>query len=403
MPHPLHASARRPLAFFASTTLALVSVAHAAFAVDDASLHNTIRQVQRRVVKIYGAGGVRGLEAYQSGILIAPEGRVLTTLSYVLDSDQLTVVLDDGAHYTAEVLGIDQVAELAVLKLPLAEGDSVPAFDLAEAVPAQVGDRVLALSNLYNIAGGDEPVSVLQGVVAAIAPLEARRGGYQSNYRGQVYVLDAAANNPGAAGGALVDWNGRLLGILGKELKSRATGAWLHYALPVGEIAATVERLESGQSLDDAGELPPTVDGVTLADLGLVLVPNVLPRTPPYIDAVFPGSPAARAGLRPDDLIVFVAGEPVASCQAVLDVVARHERFDEVTIAVLRGGELHEVSLLADELAEESADADAPPADSLPTSDELADEFLSDEAPARTDSDDGETSRQGAKAQRADD
>jgi serine protease Do len=236
-------------------------------------------------------------------------------------------------------------------------------------------------------------VSVLQGVVAAIAPLEARRGGYQSNYRGQAYVLDAAANNPGAAGGALVDWNGRLLGLLGKELKSRATGAWLHYALPIGEIAATVQRLESGESLDNAGELPPAVDGVTLADLGLVLVPNVLPRTPPYIDSVFPGSPAARAGLRADDLIVFVAGDPVASCQAVLDVVGRHERFDEVTIAVLRGGEFHEASLLVDEdLEDAESDGDEPveetPVDDsaefdaaddasvdLPTTSELADEL----------------------------
>jgi serine protease Do len=346
LPYP---SARRGLGLFASIFAALLSLAHAARAAEEASLHATIRQTQRRVVKIYGAGGVRGLEAYQSGTIISPEGHILTALSYVLDSDQLTVVLDDGAHYTAEVLAMDQVAELAVLKLPLAEGESVPAFDLAEAVPAKVGDRVLALSNLYNIAGGDEPVSVLQGVVAAIAPLEARRGGFQSNFRGQVYVLDAAANNPGAAGGALVDWNGRLLGILGKELKSRATGAWLHYALPIGEIAETVERLKRGESLSDASDLPPPVDGLKLADLGIVLVPNILARTPPYIDSVFPDSPAARAGLRPDDLIVFVAAEPVASCQAVLDVVGRHERFDEVSIAVLRDGRFVEVPLLADD------------------------------------------------------
>jgi serine protease Do len=273
---------------------------------------------------------------------------VLTALSYVLDADELTVVLDDGRHFTAEQLGIDHVAELAVLKLPLKD-ETVPAFDLAESAAANVGDRVLALSNLYNIAAGDEPVSVLQGVVTAIAPLEARRGGFVSNFHGNVYVVDAAANNPGAAGGALVDWQGSLLGVLGKELKSRSTGAWLHYALPIGEIAAAVDRLRAGDTIESNSDRPLASEPITLAELGLVLVPDVLPRTPPFIDVVFPDSPAARAGLRPDDLLVDLAGESTASCKAVAELVARQERFDELTLSVLRDGELIEVSLLADD------------------------------------------------------
>lgn len=310
------------------------------------SLHETIRHAQQKVVKIYGAGGVRGLEAYQSGIIISPEGQVLTSLSYVLDAEELTVVLDDGRRFTAEQLGVDQVAELAVLQLPL-EDEQIPAFDLADAATAKVGDRVLALSNLYNIAAGDEPVSVLQGVVTAIAPLAARRGGFVSNYHGNVYVVDAAANNPGAAGGALVDWQGRLLGVLGKELKSSATGAWLHYALPIGEIAAAVDRLRAGDTIENPTDAPLASEPITLAQLGIVLVPDVLPRTPPFIDAIFPDSPAARAGLRPDDLVVDVAGESTASCKAVGDIMARHERFDELSLSVLRDGELIGVSLTA--------------------------------------------------------
>jgi serine protease Do len=360
---------------------AMASLAPRACLAAPDAFHAVIRQAQRKIVKIYGAGGLRGLEAYQSGVLISPEGHVLTSLSYVLDSDEITVVLDDGAHYAAEVLGTDPVAELAVLKLPLDDGETVPAFDLAAAGTANVGDRVLALSNLYNIAGGDEPVSVLQGIVAAIAPLDARRGSFASNYRGPVYVLDAAANNPGAAGGALVDWNGRLLGVLGKELKNRATGAWLHYALPIHEIAATVARLRAGELLDQPRDLPPPVEGLTLADLGIVLVPDILARTPPYIDAVFPGSPADRAGLRPDDLIVFAAAEPVTSCKGVVEIIGRHERFDEVQIAVLRDGAFVEVALLADEPAANGPAADQPEA-ALPDSDALLDELLESDEPA---------------------
>lgn len=349
--------ALRPLVRLSLCAIAALSAISTRTARADApptALHETIRQAQRKIVKIYGAGGVRGLEAYQSGIVISPAGHILTALSYVLDTDDLTVVLDDGRHYTAELLGVDQVSELAVLKLPLKD-ETVDAFNLEEAATAQVGDRVLALSNLYNIAGGDEPVSVLQGIVAAVAPLAARRGGFQSNFHGSVYILDAAANNPGAAGGALVDWNGRLLGILGKELKSSATGAWLHYALPIDQIAATVAQLREGKSLNEDDAPPAPLEGLKLADLGLVLVPDVLARTPPFIDSVVPGSAADRAGLRPDDLVVFVAGEPIGSCKAVTEAISHQERFDEVRLSVLRDGQLIETSLQADE-----ADGDEP-------------------------------------------
>jgi S1-C subfamily serine protease len=313
------------------------------------SLHDSIREAQRKVVKIYGAGGVSGLEAYQTGILISAEGHVLTVQSYVLDTDDLAVVLDDGRKFTAEILGVDPVRELAVLKLPV-EDDSLPHFDLAAAPLAKIGERVLAVSNLFNIAGGDEPVSALQGVVSAISPLDARRGAHQASFRGKVYIVDAAANNPGAAGGALVNWRGELLGLLGKELRSSATGAWLHYAIPVDQFVASVETMEAGRTVDDAGSNPSTAaDPLSLAEVGIVLIPDILPRTPPYIDSVVADSAAARAGLRPDDLLVLVEGEPTASCSAVVDQVTRRENFDDVRISVLRDGELVEVTLNAED------------------------------------------------------
>lgn len=318
------------------------------------SLHDAIRGAQQKVVKIYGAGGVSGLEAYQTGLLISGDGHVLTVQSYVLDTDDLAVVLDDGRKFTAEVLGVDPVRELAVLKLPVEE-NSLPHFKLAEAPTARVGERVLAISNLFNIAGGDEPVSALQGVVSAIAPLDARRGAHQAAFHGKVYIVDAAANNPGAAGGALVNWRGELLGLLGKELRSRATGAWLHYAIPVDQVVASVETIEAGGSVADAEEnAAAATDPLKLAAVGIVLVPDILPRTPPYIDSVAADSAAARAGLKPDDLVVFVEGEPTSSCSAVAEQVARRESFDDLRISVLRNGELLEVTLNAEADLEES-------------------------------------------------
>lgn len=337
------------------TCVALL-VIFSTMAVQAASVQRTIREAQSKVVKIYGAGGFRGMEAYQTGILISADGHVLTAQSYVLDTDDLVVMLDDGRKWQAEFVGSDPVRELAVLRIPV-ENEQLPFFDLHQSVQANEGQRVLALSNLYGIATGDEPVSVLQGVVTAIAPLDARRGANQADYRDTVYVLDAYSNNPGASGGALVDWQGRLIGVLGKELRSRITGTWLNYALPADRIVAAVDDILAGRELDPLKEdrVPPEQSLSTDA-LGFMLVPDVLPRTPPYVDTVRPNSPADKAGLRPDDMVVFVAEEPIASCQSLVDALALHEFDEEVQISVLRNGALVEFRMRPEELKAEPED-----------------------------------------------
>ena len=319
-------------------------------------LHDVIRDAQAKVVKIYGAGGLRQLEAYQSGILISADGHVLTVLSYVLDTDDLAVVLDDGRKFQPELVGTDPLRELALLKLPL-DGETVPYFDLQQKTTANVGERVLALSNLYGIAAGDEPVSVLQGAVTALAPLEARRGSFVTKNHDLVYIVDAYANNPGAAGGALVDWQGRLLGLLGKELKSRVTGTWLNYALPMASVIESVDNMLAGRStdLEPPSQLPE--DSLNAELLGVRLVPDVLAMTPPYIDSVRHGSAADHAGLRPDDLIVFIAEKQITSSRALAEELSYHDQREEIAIGVLREGALVQAVLTLNAV-EPSADQD---------------------------------------------
>ena len=260
--------------------------------------------LQPRMVKIYGAGGLRGLEAYQSGFLASPDGHIVTAQSLVLDRDEVTVILHDGRKLAGAVVGADPITELAVIKIDLLDEDT-PFFDLSMPGPAAEGVRVLALSNLFGIATGNEPVSVLHGTVTAIAPLDARRGAFASRYKGDVLVLDASTNNPGAAGGVLVDQQGRLLGMLGKELRSRVTGTWLHYALPADVVAERFQAILDGRAIDvGPDELLPE-HPASLEIIGLRLVPRVVPRTPAYVDAVAVGSPSRAAGMRPDD---FAAG-----------------------------------------------------------------------------------------------
>src|SRR6056297_4159559 len=117
------------------------------------SMQRTVRDAQERVVKIYGAGGIASLEAYQSGFLVSPEGHVATAWSYVLDVEP-TVVLDDGRRFDATIVGFEPRLELAVLKV---EASQLPFFRLDGDIVAEWGDPVLAVSNLFGIASGSEP------------------------------------------------------------------------------------------------------------------------------------------------------------------------------------------------------------------------------------------------------
>jgi S1-C subfamily serine protease len=314
-----------------------------------ASFSDVARRVQPKVVKVYGAGGFKGLESYQSGILISPKGHVLTAWSYVLDGDDVTVVLDDGRRFTAEHVAADPLTEIAVLKFDPGD-DEVPHFDLSAAVTLEPGARVLAFSNLFNVAAKNEPVSILHGVVSAVAPLDARRGAFASNFRGDVYVVDAAANNPGAAGGALTDSQGRLVGLLGKELRSSVTGTWLNYAQPVAAFESTVEEMVAGRfTPPKMTDLDRPDNPLSFAALGIVLVPDVVTRTPPYIDRVLTDSPASRADLRPDDLVVSINSQVAPSCREAVNLIERMEQDTEIRLAVLRDGEFVEVTMQADE------------------------------------------------------
>lgn len=331
-------SLRLVLAAVALLSLPQIAGAQSSFA-------DVIGQTQPKIVKIFGAGGLRGLEAYQSGFLITADGHILTVWSYVLDSDAVTVYLDDGRKLTAEVVGMDPRTEIAILKI---DAQNLPHFNLDEAVALGGGARVLAFSNLYGVAFGNEPASVLHGIVAAKTDLAARRGAFETNYRGQAYVLDAMTNNPGAAGGALTDRRGRLAGLLGKELRSSTSNIWLNYAIPIAEIATAADEIIAGRFRPvprDEGEKKPK-EAHSLALLGITLVPDFLPKTPPFIESVKPSSPAAKAGLKTDDLILFVNSRVVQSCKLLVDELTYIDRLDPVRLTVQRGQDLLEVELI---------------------------------------------------------
>ena len=297
------------------------------------------KDAQSRVVKIYGAGGLSGLEAYQSGFLVSPDGHVATAWSYVLDVEPF-VVLDDGRRFESKIIGFEPALELAVLKI---EASNLPFFKVSKETSVQWGDPVIAVSNLFGIATGNEPASVMQGTVASITELDARRGTFKTPYRGKVLILDLIANNPGAAGGALVSASGELVGMLGKELRDNATGVWLNYALPTVALREAIGDIIAGRQTKAVAESKPMLDrdkSHNPRTLGLVMIPDVLETTPAYVDNVQANTPAGTAGVRPDDLVLLVDGRQIKNQRSLRELLRTIDRRDEVEITVQREAEI---------------------------------------------------------------
>lgn len=344
----------RRIALLLSLALALPITAQTSFP-------EVARQVNRKLVKVFGSGGFRGLVDYGTGVVITPDGYALTASSHLLDTPELRVHLYDGRRMPAKVIVVEPELDVALIKID--KVDDLPFFDALSAAKkpaAKAGDWVLGFSNQFKIATQDEPMSVTRGVIAAVAKLPLGRGVFEAPYQGEVYVVDAVTNNPGAAGGALTTPKGELVGLIGKELRNGLTETWLNYAVPLS-AKVDVRQGEQIVSLSMAdfiekgmkGEYKPTArersrDGTGAYD-GIVFVPNVVERTPPYIEEVLSGSPAAKAGLKPDDLVVYVDGEPVVSIASYRDIVSRIRPGTMVKLEVRRGDKLVTAELTLEE------------------------------------------------------
>jgi serine protease Do len=165
-------------------------------------------------------------------------------------------------------------------------------------------------------------------------------------------------NNPGAAGGALIDRKGNLLGMLGKEFRNNQTDTWVNYALPLNTKADVTIKGEKKTytlaqfvdlAINDKWVKSDPREPKEIKDprvfTGIVFVPKVVERTPPYIEAVEPNSPAAKAGLKPDDLVIYLDGEPVYSTDIFRDLLKRYQPGEKVQIEIRRGDALTAINM----------------------------------------------------------
>ena len=255
-----------------------------------------------------------------SGVIASPDGYVLTNHHVVDGADEIEVLMADGSSAKARVVGTDPETDLAVLRIDMAE---LPAIVFGNAEDARVGDVVLAVGNPFGVGQ-----TVTMGIISALGRTQLGINTFEN------FIQTDAAINPGNSGGALVDTEGRLLGI-NTAIYSRTGGSLgIGFAIP-----ATTARQVMDQIIA-TGSVTRGYIGVEPQDLTPELAEAFrLPRKDGAIIAgVMRGGPADRAGVRVGDILVDVDGRPIPNTTTMLNVIAQLEPGSTVTFRFLRDG-----------------------------------------------------------------
>ncbi|HSJ03627.1 MAG TPA: Do family serine endopeptidase [Verrucomicrobium sp.] len=255
-----------------------------------------------------------------SGVIVTPDGYVLTNNHVVDHADKVEVTLHDGRTLIAKVVGTDPKSDLAVVKI---DAKNLPAISFADSSTAEVGDLVLAAGNPFGL--GE---SVTLGMISATG-----RATMGLDY--EDFIQTDAAINPGNSGGALVDAQGRLIGI-NTAIVSRGGGNdGVGFAIPANMARGVMNDLISNGRVDRA------YLGVMIQDLTPTLADQF--KAPADTQGALVGdvpakSPASKAGLESGDIITHFAGKTVKDARSLKLAVANHKPGESADLKVLRDG-----------------------------------------------------------------
>ncbi|NWC93889.1 MULTISPECIES: Do family serine endopeptidase AlgW [unclassified Pseudomonas] len=263
-----------------------------------------------------------------SGVIMSPEGYILTNNHVTSGADQIVVALRDGRETLARVVGSDPETDLAVLKIDL---KGLPSITIGRSEGLRVGDVALAIGNPFGVGQ-----TVTMGIISATGRNQLGLNSYED------FIQTDAAINPGNSGGALVDANGNLTGINTAIFSKSGGSQGIGFAIPV-KLATEVMKsiIEHGQVI--RGWLGIEVQPLTkeLAEsFGLTGRPGIV------VAGIFRDGPAQKAGLQLGDVILSIDGEPAGDGRKSMNQVARIKPTDKVAIQVMRNGK--EIKLQAE-------------------------------------------------------
>ena len=273
-----------------------------------------------------------------SGVIVSASGYVLTNNHVVEGADEIDVVLNDGRHAIAKIIGTDPDTDLAVLKIDL---DRLPVIVIGSSDTLQVGDQVLAIGNPFGVGQ-----TVTAGIVSATGRNQLGINTFEN------FIQTDAAINPGNSGGALVDVNGNLAGI-NTAIYSRSGGNMgIGFAIPVATAKMVLEGIvKDGQVTRGWIGVEPNELSPELAETFGLKVPtngNALALQGVIITGVLQNGPAAVAGIRPGDIITGVGGQAVTKVPELLSKVAALKPGTASKFSLIRRNDKVEVDVTPD-------------------------------------------------------
>ncbi|MGS0895842.1 Do family serine endopeptidase [Burkholderia stagnalis] len=263
-----------------------------------------------------------------SGVIVSPEGYILTNQHVVDGADQIEVALADGRTATAKVIGSDPETDLAVLKINMT---NLPTITLGRSDQSRVGDVVLAIGNPFGVGQ-----TVTMGIISALGRNHLGINTFEN------FIQTDAPINPGNSGGALVDVNGNLLGI-NTAIYSRSGGSLgIGFAIPVSTARTVLESIITSGSVTRGwiGVEPQDVTPEIAESFGLQQKSGAI------VAGVLQGGPADKAGIKPGDILVTVNGEDITDTTKLLNVVAQIKPGTSTKVHVVRKGKEFDVNVV---------------------------------------------------------
>jgi len=257
-----------------------------------------------------------------SGVLVSPEGLILTNHHVISDADSIDVALSDGRKIKAQVIGSDPETDIAVLKI---EAKQLPTpITLGKVESVHVGDVVLAIGNPFGVGQ-----TVTSGIVSALGRDHVGINTFEN------FIQTDAAINPGNSGGALIDTRGNLIGINTAIYSNNGGSMGIGFAIPINLAKQVMESILTNGSVSRGwiGVEPQNLSKELSESLGLPEnTEGVL------LSGVLEGGPAARAGVKPGDVLIAVNEKPIKDVRSLLNQISQISPGNDAKLSILRKG-----------------------------------------------------------------